>query len=276
MIEIWPRKRGPSPPSNGIPSSGGSAPSPDDAQLPMELTFSIPRDVAWTPLGRLAIGFVVVYFLGACIFSAWVSVDSARRQNLKRQMASMGRTTTAQVVRTARSDRKEPTETADYAFTVNGETYRGRASIDLRRMAGVATGSEVRVVYLPSRPSVSWIVGCEPTGVPLFAIPLILVAVIAGAASILWNLRRERALLTEGRPALARVTNVRRVMTRRHSRRRVWLEYRLLDGAVQEGHADRSWQVPMVGSTVVVLYDPDRPERVAIYPLRLVRVRLPG
>jgi hypothetical protein len=97
-----------------------------------------------------------------------------------------------------------------------------------------------------------------------------------GAFAMLWRLRRETSLLTEGRPALARVTAIKRVRRGNHSTRRVWLQYQLLDGAIQEGHADRRWQTPAVGATVVVLYDRDRPDRVAIYPLRFVRVQLPG
>ena len=91
-------------------------------------------------------------------------------------------------------------------------------------------------------------------------------------------LRRQRRLLEEGRPAIARVTSSRqRHGTHGHTHQHVEYEFTTLSGARRTGRFDAQRNVPVPGSTILVLYDPDEPKRQAPYPIRLYRVeRVPA
>ena len=80
-------------------------------------------------------------------------------------------------------------------------------------------------------------------------------------------IQRERGLLSEGRPAPARITKVRRVKNGHVLR----YEFATLNGEVVKGSGESRRAQP-VGATLCVVYDRDNPRRNARYPLKLVRV----
>jgi hypothetical protein len=102
---------------------------------------------------------------------------------------------------------------------------------------------------------------------PLLVLPLAAVALL-----LVLLLRWERRLLEDGRPAPGVIT---RLGTPGEHGRYVYYEFPQLSGARAAGrfgpvHGKR---VPAIGSTIVVLYDPDNPNHNARYPLSLVKLR---
>ena len=100
---------------------------------------------------------------------------------------------------------------------------------------------------------------------------------VAGAgllalALVLWlSVRRQRELVASGRPAVARVLGTRRHVKHGGAEHYdVTVELRLLNGAVRT--ASIRQPRPMApGADVIVLYDTERPARLAAYPLQLAR-----
>ncbi len=138
--------------------------------------------------------------------------------------------------------------------------------------ATLRQGSPLIVRYLPFQPGQSWIRGYEPRGVPFWAGPVVAMS-LALLAGVRWYaLRRQWMLLAEGRGALAQVTRSKKVRGQHGTHYVVYYEFRLMSGAVASGRYDSRQSPPPDGATICVVYDPDRPNRSAGYPLTLVRL----
>jgi hypothetical protein len=119
----------------------------------------------------------------------------------------------------------------------------------------------------------------EPNRAPLVVAPLALMGGAAAGLGLLFTIRRQRRLLSEGQAAIARVM---KSTTRRrgnghgtHTVHRVVYEFQLRPGGVRTGRFETQKTAPPIGGEFVVLYDPDRPERSARYPLPLVKCMQP-
>jgi hypothetical protein len=113
----------------------------------------------------------------------------------------------------------------------------------------------------------------------LLMAPLALMAGAAAGLGLVFIIRRQRRLLSEGRAAIARVTastTRKRGAHGSHSTNRVVYEFELGGGRVRSGRYETQKAAPPIGGEFVVLYDPDRPERSAKYPLALVRCMRPA
>jgi len=228
-------------------------------QIPAELMRSSPRPVRLTGGGRAVATLALALAAGAAFSGPWLyalAEDSAER----RREAAVS--TTAEVVRVDR-------ERFTYSYAAAGRVYQGRARYRRRS----PPGNGVVVHYRPSDPARSWLAGREPQGLPFWLVPVAPAGLALAALALGFALRRQRALLSEGYAALARVTEARRVRTGTHSGSgyRVDYEFRTLSGASRSGHFDDS-KKPPPGSLLIILYDPDQPRRQARYPLSLVRI----
>ncbi len=88
-------------------------------------------------------------------------------------------------------------------------------------------------------------------------------------------IRRQRRLLSEGRPAPGLVVKHGKAQRDSHGRQigeKYYYEFPLLSGALAKGEAGPRKNPPAIGSVVPVIYDPDEPPRNAPYPLSLVRL----
>ncbi len=79
-------------------------------------------------------------------------------------------------------------------------------------------------------------------------------------------------LVAEGRGALAQVTRSKKVRGQHGAHYVVYYEFRLMSGAVGSGRYNSRQSPPPIGTTICVVYDPDRTGRSARYPLPLVRL----
>lgn len=231
-----------------------------------------PRPVQLTGTGRALALLGTLLAAGALIAGfALISVAQMQRQ-LRQRIESERVTVTAQVVSLRRTRGDNTRYLADYEFAAGGQLRRGRTAIRRADWSRLKAGSVVAVHYLPSQPDQNWIVGYEPRPLPLWVPPL--VSLVSGLFSALcWDqIRRQRALLAEGRLAEGRVLEVKR--SRKGQGAQGWsvrYEFRTLSGSRIVGRRTLSGSPPEAGGTVRILYDPDNPARNAIYPLALVR-----
>jgi hypothetical protein len=86
-----------------------------------------------------------------------------------------------------------------------------------------------------------------------------------------YAIRRQWMLLAEGRPAQAQVTVFKKVRHQHGTQYQVSYEFRTMSGATRSGRYTSQKSPPASGTTIQVVYNPDRPEHSMPYPLALVR-----
>jgi hypothetical protein len=105
------------------------------------------------------------------------------------------------------------------------------------------------------------------------ALALVVPPVLSLGAWVLWLLvRRQRRLVEEGRPAEARVISSKKQNAGHGNYFRLEYEFRTLSGSRRVVKKDSTKNLA-VGTSVTMLYDRDNPNRNAVYPLSMVRVK---
>jgi hypothetical protein len=250
---------------------------PSVTSLPPEMLRSAPRTVALTFEGAAAITVAVLLALAGIGGGAAFYAVADRDQHRASEWISASAPAPAEVIRLGRTRDDHPRRVVSYRYSAGGREYEGRTVLRERDRRDFPLGSAVAVRFAVSDPAVSWMPDYEPRGAPLWVAPLISLAALLAAVLIALGVRRQRLMLEEGRAALARVTRVKKRAERnRRSYYRVEYEFTLLSGAVRQGRAENARQAPEAGSMVVILYDRERPEKSALYPLSLVRVDVPA
>ncbi len=241
-------------------------------QIPPELRRSIPREVRLTLAGKLAAATVAALLAGALvggILLYWAAArDAARRQSLQ----SQGVLTQGSVIRVGRTPGDQPKRVVFFRYSIGGQNYEGRSVLERLDHRSFPAGSPLPVRYLPSDPHMSWMPGYEPQGTPMWLVAVLAAGLAFPAGLISWRLRRESALLAEGRPAVARVTHSKRIRQDKRRTYRIFYTFTILSGAERAGHCDVNKNPPVDGSLLTILYDREEPRRSALYPLPLVRV----
>jgi hypothetical protein len=234
--------------------------------LPPELTGMVPRDVQLSPAGRTLAALVAALILAAVAAAIAMSV-AATTADERRSRAFID----AQALTVERTRGEHPRRIVTYSFSIDGRSYEGRTRLREGDRREVIRGSRLPVEYVVSTPSVNWIAGYEPRGVPLWLIPLVSVSLLAAAGGIARLLRRNWLLLSEGRAVQARVLSQRKVRRDKHPAYEITSEFRDLSGALHTMRYDVLKAPPAVGSTLTVVYHRDDPRWRAVYPLALVR-----
>ena len=187
-------------------------------------------------------------------------------------MDEQGISTEAVVTELTRTRGKDSRYFVHFRYRIGERIYQRRTSVSRAYWTSLREGSPLDVRYLPSRPEQSWIRGYEPRGVPYWTGPLVAMGLALAALTLWYGLRRQWMLLAEGRGALAQVTRSKKMRGQHGARYDVDYEFRLMSGAVMRGRYNSRQSPPPDGSTICVVYDPDRPNRSARYPLTLVRL----
>lgn len=241
---------------------------------PQELQRSTPREVEWTGAGMAAaagaVALVVAAFVGAILLVNLAQKDAARWEERKADAQLVeGRVDGLR----RRSSGKSTSYSVNYSYCAGQQSYAATARIPSRDWEGLRRGAPIDVWYLRSQPEVSWVRGSEPKGVPRW-LPLALApAVLLPAWLLAWQLGRQRRLLEEGRPALARITEVKKIRGQHGTMYRGKYEYETFAGQKRSGRWDATRAPVVEGQEFTVLYLPDEEKRSARYPLPLVRVR---
>jgi Protein of unknown function (DUF3592) len=234
---------------------------------PPELCGSTPRQLKWTSRGvlNLVLSFVIVFFGFGLVFGVYEAANQDHR--LKQE----GKETDAIVTRTWRESMKTIHYKVAYEFSAGGQTVRGESEIPHRKGQALTVGSHMPVKYVPSEPAINRAAVAYERLVPYWVPLVAFVFWIGMIALAVFPIRKERRLMKFGQLAAGVITNNPRGRLPKYGYV-VKYEFQLPDGSTVIGKTQRdAWFHS--GQTVCVIYDPKRPRRNGIYPLRLSRIR---
>jgi hypothetical protein len=231
----------------------------------------VPRDVRLTGGGLAVAAVAIAIAIGALVAVIFMSIAYARTSDermLREREAVAGEAEVVQVVeRRGESQRRDVT----YRYDVDGRTYTGQTRLHKGDRREMAQGTGVPIAYVASQPAKSWMVGYGSAGFPVWMIPLTALSLLATAAAVSRGLRRQWILLSEGRPARARVTGLKEVHNDERRAYRVSYEFQTLSGATQTSRCEVGKAPPPIGAVIPIVYHRDKPAWSAAYPLQLVR-----
>jgi hypothetical protein len=241
------------------------------AALPPELAGTVPRDVRLTTGGLVVASLAVAAAVGALAAGIVMTLVYMRASDERQLREREGVEAEAVVVQVVEKRGDGPHRVVTYRYNVGGGSYTGRISLRNRDRRVLGTGAPIRIGLVPSQPGRSWVIGYEPKSFPLWVIPPTVFSLLIVAAALVWSVRRQWILLSEGRPARARVTASKKVSSDKGKRYRVTYEFQTLSGARQQSRCDIGKTPPAIGAIIPVVYHRDRPDWSATYPLQLVR-----
>jgi hypothetical protein len=207
---------------------------------------------------------------GAPVAGFWLHARAVRERTLRQEIDKEGIRVTAVVSDLTRTRGKSPQYFVNYEYPAAGRLRQGRANVSRTSWMQLRVGSFLTVRYLPAEPGRSWLRGQEP-GTPFWQGPVLALSMIATGIFPWYAIRRQWMLLAEGRPAQAQVTVFKKVHHQHGTHYRVSYEFRTMSGATRTGRYDSQESPPATGTTIQVVYNPDRPEHSMPYPLALVR-----
>ncbi len=254
-----------------------SVDSPNEVwRIPPELEQPLPRPVRLTGIGIVQCVFAtacILFGLGMCFR---VIHDELRREaenaSLARSLADEGQETEATVTRLFTG----MGHVVNYQYTVGGRSFSRGAFMTAEHWQSLQIGSPLTIRYLPSDPHQSYPESDSPDSqthwsmvLPLAGMALFFMFSFAYVQ--LSAVLPKRRLLTRGRPARGIVTRCKDGNRGRRSGYFLYYEFQLPDGGQGQGKKF-SGQPLAEGSTVTVLYNPDRPRRNTLYPMETVRL----
>jgi Protein of unknown function (DUF3592) len=244
---------------------------PRPFELPLELSESVPREVMLTGGGVtvlvVAAALAIAAIASAVVLSVAYSNGLAQRELRVRE----GVETAAVVSRVTPRNGEERRLVVSYRYSADGRRFEGRTTRRANAANPIAPGNPLTVKYLRSRPETSWAIGDEPGGLPLAVIPVVTLSLLAGAVAIVWAVRRQWILLSEGRVAAGRIKDVKKIAGHEGRTFRLKYEFETLGGGARTRQYDSTKGSQPVGSLVPVIYHRDNPGWSRIYPLQLVR-----
>jgi hypothetical protein len=250
-------------------TSRGETSNPAD--LPPELAGAVPRDVRLTIGGLVVASLAVTAAVGALVAGIVMILVHMRASDERQLRERDGVEVNAAVVRVLERRGDGPRRVVTYQYNVDGGSYTGQTALRKSDRRAFRPGAPIRIGFVPAQPDRSWMIGYEPSGFPLWLIPLTVFSLVVVAAALVWSVRRQWILLSEGRPAPARVTALKKVSSDKGKRYRVTYEFQTLSGARQQSRCDIGKTPPAIGAIIPVVYHRERPDWSAIYPLQLVR-----
>jgi len=240
---------------------------------PPGLEHGRPRPAQLTAGGRAVAVLSLTLAASAVAAGIWLYLaadrDRARRQLVLRE----GLVAEGEVVELRRLRRGDSNDyLVTYQYTTPGHRRQAQARVGRAAWQRLRIGYRLPIRYLASSPEQAWIKGYEPRGVPMGLVPLAPLCLAVTAWALVWVLRRQWRLVTEGRPALARVTGSKGVQGAYGGQGvQVSYEFPILSGATRKGQYGPVKKTPALGETLWILYDPEKPARTSRYPLSLVR-----
>jgi len=241
------------------------------AVLPPELAGVVPRDVRLTIGGLVVASLAVAASVSALVAGIVMTLVYMRAIDERQGRERDGGAANAAVVQVLERRGDGPRRVVTYRYNVGGISYSGRTALRNGDRRVFNPGAPIRIGFVRTQPERSWLIGYEPSGFPLWLIPLTMFSLVAVAAALVRSVRRQWILLSEGRPVRARVTALKKVSSDKGKRYRVTYEFQTLSGARQQSRCDFGKTPPAIGAIIPVVYHRDRPEWSATYPLQLVR-----
>jgi len=230
---------------------------------------SVPRDVWLTANGRTLMVFAMVFAVGAVTAAIALPIVRASQLSARARLTAEATPATATIVRVTITKGDDPRRDVTYRYSVNSEDYEHTVQFP-RRGRAFKEGGEIAILYARSQPARSWLPGHEPGAIPVVLLPLVPGALLLVGGLLTLPVRRERALLAEGRFAQARVLASKKVQHQHHHTFQVRYEFTTLSGATVTGKSDRGRKGTTSGDVIPIVYHRDNPQRNAVYPLSLV------
>ena len=235
---------------------------------PPGLSYGTPRQVRLTGSGIAMVVITAVMLAGALAVAIGLDYVARRQAEERRLLELYGADTYGVVTKLWRGSDKNRQRWVAYQFTVQGRIYQRSAKVSAQRWRELETGAQLPVRFLSTDPALSYPSGSEPKPGPPWLPCLVGLSMAAFSWVPMWQVRRQRQLLTEGRPAPGMVTRLRRMK----GGMKVYYDFALLSGSTGKGSSGPMNKPPGLGQTVCVVYLPDNPRRNAVYPLTFVKV----
>jgi len=245
--------------------------APSLVGLPPELAGSVPRDVRLTVGGLVVASLAVAAAVGALVAGIVMTLAYLRASDERQLRERDGAEVEAVVLQVVERRGDGPHRVVTYQYDADGRSYTRRTSLRNRDRRVLRTGGPIRIGLVRSQPERSWVIGYEPDGFPVLVVPLTVFSLLIVATALVRSVRRQWILLSEGRPARAQVTAMKKVSSDKGKRYRVTYEFQTLSGARQQSRCDIGRTPPAIGAIIPVVYHRDRPDWSATYPLQLVR-----
>ena len=235
------------------------------SETPSELVGPLPRKVTLNldGDGRYLLIVVLIFFVGGSLWLGWKGYDDVQQFKERALLRSDGRIVVGDV--TGFSYHRHGPTRVNYHFTFEGVTDSGSAE---EPNAGPGTSlhksDKILVRFLPSNPALNHPYAWEWS--PAIGWDWIAFQVyfwLMGSFSLV-VLLRDRTLARKGNVASGVVTSCIRKDRSFHTE----YEFRTADGAAMKGKTDRKDEYE-IGTTVWVLYLPQRPRRNDLYPVPL-------
>ncbi len=235
---------------------------------PAELSGSGSREVRLSGRGIFIACLSALMALGGIAAAVGFSRMAARQERERDSLRGAGVEVQAVVTRHWRTGGKSDTRKIAYDFEYQGRTYHGSSEAPRSIWPSLAVGSAIAVRFVPTNPDLNHPSDWEVNVIPKF-VPGAMSAFLIGLGTLLvFLIRRQSQLLSDGRPAPARVTGHFRVKQGYMLK----YEFRTLSGEVVKGRGGARRKPLPAGSIVCVVYDSDNPRRNALYPFELVRL----
>jgi len=229
---------------------------------------TVPREVRLTASGWVVVAFAVVLAAGAVAAALGLPLqrasDLAERDAFERERLVADATITSVRIERNKENRRR---VVDFRYTAAGGEYEGSARFERNDPRETVEGGHLQIVYLPSQPSRSWVLGRRPGVLPMWLLPIIPTALLLAAGGLAWGVRRQQVLLSEGRFTTARVTSYKKVQGSHGHSYRVTYEFTTLSGSKVTAKTDRT--LAQDTTTVAVVYHRENPQWNAIYPTSL-------
>lgn len=241
--------------------------------LPPGLYRSRPREVRLSGAGRVLAVIAVLLFVSAPVVGVLMQRRAESERVERDTLLRSGEIATGTVTRLKRdSDNGNKRSWVYYQFTADGLTFSDRAKIPVARWRTLSVGDTLPIRHVPGNPAVN-----APDGIVPGVLPSALAYVLAGLLLLIglfcWlSLQFQRRLLSNGRAVIGVVRSVTKQRTQHGPTYRMRYEFPLLNGAMQPGSAQTSAKGPGAGTSIIVLYDDERPKQSRPYPLSLVRL----
>lgn len=244
---------------------------------PQELDRPLPRPVRLTGMGIYYCVMGLACIIAGVVLTAQLCIPELHRQaendSLTRRLTAEGIETEATVTRLWTALGRDR---VNYDYTVDGRDYHSGSYIASQHRQQLQVGSPLAIRYLPSDPTKTCPEADPPNSgnnwsivLPMTCLPLGFMSLFAFVhLSAVWPLFR---LLARGKPARGVVTRSKVGSRRRMSGYFLYYDFPLPYGGLCRGK-DFSVQPVAEGSTVTVLYDPNKPLRNGLYPMDTVRL----
>ncbi len=236
---------------------------------PAELNTSTPREVKLSGGGIAVAVLAVALFAGAIASVFFLSRVATRQAEESRELRASGIVVKGTVTRHYRSGGKDAERRIAYEFQYDGGIYRSTVKTPKNIWSKLEVGSPIDIRVTPGRPERNHPEDWSRNDMPAWLPPGLAALLVAVGMFLIWYLRRQIRLLSEGRAAPGMVVGHKKIQ---HGQQMLQYEFPLIEGGVGKGSGGQSRRPPPVGSSVIVVYDRDNPKRNALYPMDIVRI----